>query len=362
MRIEVPQKPSITSSTTQSTTISLSTPASSTSYKAHSKVVEIPSYNRRIIKEFRIHPELVKAKLIYQIIGKKGCNIQDICKSIGRHTNIVCNDNGYYNIDTANEISYKKAIDLLTHLERKILNNPENEYVLAQARGYYILTYSNGRKVMIPFEESESLIQIYKDREQIRYKLASKLNIRPYDIDDDLITKEYNRMYKLNIDVENKLSLSIDDIKASLEIAQASPLSQSSIKMNMYSKWNDDLGIMMIKSDLTDTCKVINRKSNNLKYIKSQKKSELDKQRALELEIVNVDLASILDDSDLIFDDDNNNDNLDTLELSYSPRNDDSILEDDLQDIDFSENHKMADMNDEYLSAFADKYGLITDL
>jgi hypothetical protein len=358
--IKVPQKPSTTSSTTQSTTVSSSTPASSTSYKAHSKVVEIPSTNRRIIKEFRIHPELVKAKLLYQIIGKKGCNIQEICKSIGRHTNIVCNDDGNYIIDTANEISYKKVIDLLTRLERKILNNPENEYILAQTRGYYIRTYSNGRKVMELFEESEGLIQIYKDREQIRYKLASKLKVEPSEIYDYMITDEYNRMYKLNIGSENKLSISIDDIKASLQSAPTTPLSQSSIKMNMYSKWNDDFGIIMIKNELPETCKVINHKSINLKHIRAQKMNELDKQRALELEIVNVDLASILDDSDLIFDDDNN-DNLDTLELSDSPTNDDSILEDDLRDIDFGENHTMADMNDEYLNAFADKYGLTAD-
>jgi hypothetical protein len=267
-------------------------------------------------------------------------------------------DNGSYKIDTANEISFNKVIDLLTRLERKILNNPDNEYVLAQARGYYIRTYSNGRKVMEPFEESEGLIQIYKDREHIRYQLASKLNVQPTEIYDDMITAEYNRKYKINYTNDKKVSMSIDEIKASLETTPSSPLSQSSIKMNVYSKWNDDFGIIMIKNELPQTCKVINHKSINLKYIKAQQKRELDKQRALELEIVNIDLASILDDTDIMIDD---NDDLQSLELSFSPDNDDNIMADDLQDIDFCENHSMADMDEAYLDAVAQKYNLTTD-
>jgi hypothetical protein len=313
------------------------------------KKIEIPRATR-IIKEIPIHPDITKAQLIYQIIGAKGANIQKICKSIGKNCNILCVNNSHYKIDVANEISFKMAKDMLIKLENQILNNPENEHILAEARGYYIRTYTNGIKLMEPFEENAKLIEMYKKKENIRYQLASNMNKHINEIDDVMINQEYDRRYNKDTSNSNTL-MTIEEIQASFKSVPVSPTSTASIRMNMYSKWNDDFGIILMKNELPNTTNTINTISHKLIQNKNKRdRLLLARQQLVEKQIIQISLDSLLDDMEQSIDYDDN-------DISISPNDyssidddtiNDSIIEDDLQDIDFCENHNKMAEYDEY--------------
>jgi hypothetical protein len=323
------------------------------------KKVEIPRATR-VIKEVRIHPDIIKAELIYQIIGPKGSNIKKICETVGRNCNILCIDNSYYKIDVANEVLFKMAKDMIFKLEKDILNNAENEDIIAKARGYYILNYTNGIKEIVPYEDKSKLIEMYKKKENIRYQLANKMKVSINDIDDIMINDEYNRRYvNDNNENENK-QMSIEEIQESFKTSPVTPISSASLRASMYSKWNDDLGIILMKNELPNSVNTLNTISNKLVKAKLLLNKQLDKQQKLEREIIQISLDSLLDDMDFNQSDDDDYYNNDLSSNDISNINEsfanDSIIDDDINDINFCENHnKMSDYDeyDNYLDNFA---------
>jgi hypothetical protein len=320
--------------------------------KSNLKKAEIPRATR-IIKHIRIHPDIIKAGLIYQIIGSKGSNIKQICEAVGRNCNILCIDNSYYKIDVANEVLFKMSKDLLIKLENQVLNNPENEDTIARARGYYIINFTNGKKEIIPYEEKCKLIEMYKKKETIRYQLANKMNVHINDIDDCMIDEEYNSRY-IKDDRDNTPLMTVEEIQESFKSVPVSPTSSASIRMNMYSKWNDELGIILMKNELPNSVNTIN---NLTKLIVNKrlldKERKLQKQQQLEKEIIELSLDSLLDEMELdmdVFEDDGEQSDNDTTSNNSISVND-TIMDDDLNDIDFCENHNTMADYDEY-----DKY------
>jgi hypothetical protein len=317
----------------------------------YSKVnkLEIPRA-KRISSQYSIHPDIIKARLIYQIIGPKGETIQNLNKSIGGNCNINCSDS-HYLIEVNNETALRKAKDLLNRLERKILNDPKNEQIIAELTGFHKLVDTKGRIILEYVNDPSDLIQIYKEKEQIRYKLARKLNKPLEQITENLINDEYNIMYNIENIENNSKQVSCESLKNSLNDITETVLSPSYIKSFMYSKWNDDNGLIMIKNELPNISSKLNEISLKIQKANDIKNALARRQEAFEEECRKVSLEDVLG-----YDDD------ESVNTSYI-NNEMDISNDDINDLSFNEDEfipsnkpsvNRMDDNDKYLDYLED--------
>jgi hypothetical protein len=317
----------------------------------YSKVnkLEIPK-GKRISCQYGIHPDIIKARLIYQIIGPKGETIQNLNKSIGGNCNINCSDS-HYLIEVNNETALRKAKDLLNRLERRILNDPQNEEIIAKLTGFHKLVDTKGRIILEYVNDPSDLIQIYKEKEQIRYKLARKLNKPLGQISEDLINAEYNIMYNNENIENNSKEVSRESLKNSLNDVSETKLSPSYIKSFMYSKWNDDNGLIMIKNELPNISSKLNAISLKIQKANDIKNAIARRQEQFEEECRKVSLEDVLG-----YDDD------ESVNTGYI-NNEMDISSDDINDISFNEEEFIPcnksvidrmDDNDEYLDYLQD--------
>jgi hypothetical protein len=235
------------------------------------------------IKSFNIHPDILKADLVYQIIGPKGSYIQEIIAKVGRGCNIKCNKDGKYVVEVESKTGLNIAYDLLMKRERIILTNPENKDTIDRSRGYRLIKVGKGKYNMEYIGQDYSLIDIYKKKESVRYWLSKNKNIPLYDVKEEDIEEEYNNFYNY---YETKEEPKKVDIEQLIEEMKSMPIVIPVKEMKTI--WNDKEKVNTIKDDLPE----IAGKLNILHY-----KLKKERLSSVEDSLVVLDLSYIMDEN-----------------------------------------------------------------
>jgi hypothetical protein len=235
------------------------------------------------IKSFNIHPDILKADLVYQIIGPKGSYIQEIIAKVGRGCNIKCNKDGKYVVEVESKTGLNIAYDLLMKRERIILTNPENKDTIDRSRGYRLIKVGKGKYNMEYIGQDYSLIDLYKKKESVRYWLSKNKNIPLYDVKEEDIEEEYNNFYNY---YETKEEPKKVDIEQLIEEMKSMPIVIPVKEMKTI--WNDKEKVNTIKDDLPE----IAGKLNILHY-----KLKKERLSSVEDSLVVLDLSYIMDEN-----------------------------------------------------------------
>lgn len=272
-------------------------------------------------KSFNIHPDILKANLVYQVIGPKGAYIQEMINTVGRGCNIVCSSHGQYMVEAESKNGLNMAYDLLMKRERIILTNPDNKETIDYCRGYRLIKNKKGKQIIEYIGQEHSLIDVYKKKETVRYWLSKNKNIPLYEVEEADIEEEYKSFYKIKEEQEEPQTFDLEKLKEEMKSA---PAVATVTEINTV--WNNTETVNSIKDELPE----ITAKLNVLHY-----KLQKQKLESLEDEVLLLDLSQVMD-----YDGNESDEDEDENEVEYMSFEDDykqTVSTDELPEFTYEE-------------------------
>jgi hypothetical protein len=230
---------------------------------------------------FNIHPDILKANLVYQVIGPKGSYIHEMTNTVGRGCNIICNQDGKYEVEAESKKGLNIAYDLLMKRERIILTNPYNKERIDRSRGYRLIKNKKGQRTIEYIGQEHSLIDIYRKKETVRYWLSKNNNIPLYEVEEKDIEEEYERFYNDNQDKKEAKTFNLEQLK---EEMKGTPVTIPAKEIKTI--WNNSDKVQTIKDELPE----ITERLNILHHKLNKKRLE-----TLEDSLVILDISDIMD-------------------------------------------------------------------
>jgi hypothetical protein len=236
-------------------------------------------------EEMAIHPDIIKANLVNQMIGSKGVIISEIIQKVGKGSKIAIMET-VYKIEAYKEKSIIMLKSLLKKREHEILTNEKNQAKLVKVRGYYLRQADKGKIYIEIVDNKNSIIEIQKKKDNIRYQLSKKQNIDINQVSESDINEEFNNMYKQKEDKENiSEEVSKKDDFISLITTPIKPIE---------TVWNNSEILMDILNELPKTTEILNHiTAKNHKNMLINKRLE-----EIESEYQNVNISYLLNEDD----------------------------------------------------------------